>query len=214
MQSLASVSLIGIVLLGASQTLSEDPTQGAFLQLDDQQISELESQLESLLTDQEREELDSGYPFGEITDRDVKRLAAFAEKRGMDLQGDFQKVYDGNDSEALARVFDFSLQFASLDRNAATYGHVVYCALLNLGERNNCPFFDVLRGRSPQVRQRIMDFIFYQYGRLSKQKRTLATAYMQACMPSLFPSDYQFGRENPLFPLGSDGDLPAAEVQN
>src|SRR5438105_1923017 len=76
-----------------------------------------------------------GMPFGKLTEADADNLMRFAKGKGFDLNGEFQKAY-AKDSEALARVFRFSMAFRRLDQNARGYGQAIYSSFLNLGEAN------------------------------------------------------------------------------
>ena len=112
---------------------------------------------------------DGGVPFGQIGDADVDRLAEFATKSGFDLRPELERVYK-KDEKALARLFKFSLVFEALDANARTYGHIVYSAFLNLGEfTDTC--LKVLDRQSPDIQQRVRDFLYYPMLRVPKEQR-------------------------------------------
>ena len=68
-----------------------------------------------------------GMPFGRVEDTDVDRLQEFALKHGFDLKAEISRVYGEKkvDEDALGRVFIFSRQFNTLDKNARTYGQII-----------------------------------------------------------------------------------------
>lgn len=145
--------------------------------------------------------VDDDMPFGKITDGDTEQLMQFAKERGFDLSSDLQKAYaKDTDTNALARVFGFSLTFKSLDKNARTYGQVIYSSLLNLGETMGVEqYSSVIVAQSPKVRQRIRDFLYFPTIRTPEKERTQVDKEVRADFPNLFPKDYQFGHDDPLF---------------
>ena len=152
-----------------------------------------------------------GMPFGKITDNDVAQLMQFAKEKGFDLNSELEKAYaDNTDTNALARVFRFSLTFKSLDQNARTYGQVIYSSLLNLGETMGVDrYSSVVVAQSPAVQQRVRDFLYFPTARALKEARVLKkepaaqldkeVKEVRADFPKLFPNDYQFGHDDPLF---------------
>jgi len=64
-------------------------------------------------------------PFGPIGEVDVDQLMKFGRARGFDLQPEMQRIYQ-KDEEALARLFALSLKFKKFDKNARTYGQIMY----------------------------------------------------------------------------------------
>jgi hypothetical protein len=145
------------------------------------------------------ESWDDGTPFGEISGSDVDRLMQSAKEQGFDLSSEFQKAY-AKDADALARVFTFSLTFKDLDQNARTYGHTIYCTLLNLGETMGLEqYSDVVAAQSPEVQQRVRDFLYFPVTLAPKKERAQVDKETRESAPKLFPKDYQFGHDNPLF---------------
>src|SRR4051812_16858835 len=71
------------------------------------------------------EGISDGLPFGEITDADAEALMAFAKEKGVDLQQAAEQA-NRKDPDALATVLKFSLHFKTLDKNARTYGQIVW----------------------------------------------------------------------------------------
>src|SRR3981081_2281318 len=68
-------------------------------------------------------------PFGPIGEVDVDQLMKFARARGFDLQPEMQRIYK-KDEDALARLFGLSLGFKRFDKNARTYGQIMYTCWL------------------------------------------------------------------------------------
>lgn len=142
---------------------------------------------------------DTGMPFGVIGPREIGNFERCAKQAGVDLLGDVRRAYTG-DETALARVFAFSVRFDRLDENARTYGQIVYSAVLNLGERRGLPWFARIVAAQPAaVRQRVRDFLFYEVTQAPKKARASAEATARRSAPDLFPADYVFGANNPLF---------------
>ena len=139
--------------------------------------------------------VNDGMPFGKITDSDIENLMEFAREQGFDLSAELQKVYT-KDTNALARVFRFSLSFKSLDQNARTYGQAIYSSLLNLGETIGPEQYSaVVVAQSAEVQQRIRDFLYFPVTRVPKKERAQVDKEVREDFPKLFPKDYQFGRD-------------------
>jgi hypothetical protein len=141
----------------------------------------------------------AGMPFGKITDGDTDQLMQFAKERGFDLNAEFEKAY-AKDTNALALIFRFSLTFKSLDQNARTYGQVIYSGFLNMGETMGPEhFFSVVAAQNPEVQQRIRDFLYFPVTRVPIKERAQADKEVRGDLPELFPNEYQFGHDDPLF---------------
>jgi hypothetical protein len=142
---------------------------------------------------------DDGIPFGPIGDADVDRLAEFGKKSGFDLKPEIERVYE-HDEAALARLFQFSLAFNSLDPNARAYGQIIYSSLLNLGEVIGVDaYVKILDRQLPAVQQRVRDFLYYPMLRVPKEHRGEAERENSRMYPTLFPKGFQFGHDDPVF---------------
>ena len=142
---------------------------------------------------------DEGMPFGRTTGADVKQLDQFARSTGFALKQTMERAYH-KDTKALARVFQFSTAFTRLDRNARTYGQVIYSSLLNLGETMGvAAYAKVLSGQTPAVQQRIRDFLYYFVTQVFHRHRQEAVVETRTDYPTLFPPTFHFGRNDPLF---------------
>ena len=149
--------------------------------------------------DEATSSVDEGMPFGEITDSDIDHLVEFARECGFDFNSEIQKAY-AEDTNALARVFAFTLSFKSLDQNARTYGQVIYSSLLNLGETIGPDQYSaVVVAQSPEVQQRIRDFLYFPVTLVPPKERAQVDKEVREDFPTLFPKDYQFGRDDSLF---------------
>jgi len=149
--------------------------------------------------------LPDGTPFGRINDKDVDHLQEFALKRaGFDVKEEMARVYSsGNklDEEALGRVFSFSRQFSNLDNHARTYGQIIYGNFLRVGKALGVrAYVKVIERQPADVQQRIRDFLFYPYTRhLAKERWRDALEETRDMYPTLFPKDFQFGHNDPIF---------------
>jgi hypothetical protein len=142
---------------------------------------------------------DDGMPFGPVGDADFDRLAEFAKKSGCDLKAEMERVYQ-KDEEALARLFQLSLGFKTLDPNARTYGQILYSSLLNLGEAIGVDgYVKVLDRQSPEVQQRVRDFLYYPMRRVPKEDREQVEEENSRMYPTLFPKGFQFGHDDLVF---------------
>ncbi len=145
-----------------------------------------------------------GMPFGQIGDADIERLQDFAVKHGFDLKAEMERVYSPDnklDEDALGRVFVFSRHFEALDKNARTYGQIIFSSLLNIGEVIGVPAYaKIIDRQPPDVQQRIRDFLFYPIAHHAPKTQWKAALDENRQMyPGLFPDGYQFGHADPIF---------------
>lgn len=159
------------------------------------------------------DDFNTGMPFGPVGDRDIERLAQFSRSKGVDVVAEMQKAYS-KDEAALARVFGFCVQFDSLDQNARAYGQIVYSGLLNLGESWGVDkFAAVLAKQDPKVQQRIRDFLLYDVTHAPKDQRPMIEAQTKKEYPTLFPPDYVFGRDDPIFKESANQPVKTTTTQ-
>ena len=138
-------------------------------------------------------------PFGPIGEVDIDQLMKFGRMRGFDLQPEMQRIYR-KDEEALARLFNLSLSFKRFDRKARTYGQVMYSCWLRFGEAYGVDLYLKVLDRQPDnVQQRVRDFLYYPLLRVPKEKRRENQEEIRRMYPRLFPTDFQFGRNDPIF---------------
>lgn len=140
-----------------------------------------------------------GMPFGKVGIVEVDQLDAFSKTWDAELLSDLHLAYKG-DEPALGRFFRFSLVFDSLDARSRIYNHLVYCTLLNLGETLGVEkYAQLLNRQSPEVQQRIRDILYYPVASSPKEDRAKAEAATRQMYPALFPQEYQFANNNPVF---------------
>lgn len=143
--------------------------------------------------------LDDRVPFGPLDEVDIDQLIKFGKARGFDLQPELERIYK-RDEQALARLFNLSLKFKKFNRNARAYGQVVYTCYLRFSELYGVEsFLRVLDRQSDDVQQRIRDFLYYPLLRVPKEKRKENQEEIYRMYPRLFPSDFKFGRNDPIF---------------
>jgi hypothetical protein len=144
-------------------------------------------------------ESNDGAPFGHLADSDVNELVSFAAAKGLDLVPTVEKVYTG-DKDALAAVMRFSTQLKSRNTPMRVYGNMVYSIYLNLGEsKGEELFIAVLQSQNPAVRQRILEFLWYPVFCVPEAGRAEAGWLQRASLPTLWPPDFVFGKDDSLF---------------
>jgi hypothetical protein len=110
-----------------------------------------------------------------------------------------ERVYK-TDEDALARLFKFSLAFNALDTKARTYGQILYSSFLNFGEAMGVDaYVKVVDRQSPEVQQRVRDFLYYPILRVPKEHRKEVEEENNRIYPNLFPKSFQFGRDDLVF---------------
>jgi hypothetical protein len=138
-------------------------------------------------------------PFGPTSEVEVDQLMKFGRARGFDLQPEMERIYK-KDEAALARLFGLSLKFKRFDRNSRTYGNIMYSCWLKFGESYGVdPYLKVLDRQSDDVQQRVRDFLYYPLLRMPKEKRKENLEEIRKMYPRLFPTDFKFGRNDPIF---------------
>lgn len=138
-------------------------------------------------------------PFGPLDEVDMDQFIKFARTRGFDLQTELERIYS-KDELALARLFNLSLKLKKFNRNARAYGQVVYTCYLRFGELYGVDLYlRVLDRQSQDVQQRVRDFLYYPLLRVPKEKRKENQEEIFKMYPRLFPSDFKFGRNDPIF---------------
>jgi hypothetical protein len=138
-------------------------------------------------------------PFGPTSEVDVDQLMKFGKARGFDLEPEMQRIYK-KDEDALGRLFALSLKFKKFDRKARTYGQIMYTCWLKFGETYGVDLYlKVLDRQSDDVQQRVRDFLYYPLLRMPKEKRKENQEEIRKMYPRLFPADFKFGRNDPIF---------------
>lgn len=138
-------------------------------------------------------------PFGPISEVDVDQLMKFGRTKGFDLEPEMQRIYK-KDEEALAHLFGLSLKFKKFDRKARTYGQIMYTCWLKFGETYGVDLYlKILDRQSDDVQQRVRDFLYYPLLRMPKEKRKENQEEIRKMYPRLFPTDFKFGHNDPIF---------------
>jgi hypothetical protein len=60
-------------------------------------------------------------------------------------------------------------------------------------------FVKVLDRQSPEVQQRVRDFLYYPMLRVPKEHRKQVEEENNRMYPTLFPKGFQFGHDDPVF---------------
>jgi hypothetical protein len=142
---------------------------------------------------------DDRVPFGPLDEVDMDQLIKFGRARGFDLQPELERIYK-KDEGALARLFILSLRFKKFDRKSRAYGQVIYTCYLRFSELYGVELYlKVLDRQSDDVQQRVRDFLYYPLLRVPKEKRKENREEIFRMYPRLFPSDFKFGRNDPIF---------------
>lgn len=140
-----------------------------------------------------------GTPYGQIAAVDISRLEAFAKNEGVELMADMRRAYQ-KDQAALGRLFAFSIRFNKLDENARTYGEILFTSLNQMSKVYGAERFAQIVAAQPEaVRQRVRDFYYYDVTFAPKAERAEAEAAVRRNAPLLFPDDYVFSADSPLF---------------
>jgi hypothetical protein len=141
----------------------------------------------------------TGEPYGHIDAQAIADVAALAESKGVDLHTEIRKAYSG-DQEALARLFQLSSSFRNLNGSARAYGQIIYSTFLNIGESfGTTKYVAILSHQSTTVQQRVRDFLYYPIFRLPPTQRADVDAETRGAYPMLFPLEFEFGRNDPVF---------------
>jgi hypothetical protein len=157
---------------------------------------------------------DDGAPFGHLSVKDSHALVSFAAAGGVDLLPTLKKVYTG-DRESLASVLRMSSRFKSLDVPARVYGNMVYSILLNFGETNGPDaFISVLLTQEPTVRQKIRDILWYPVFCLPADQRAVAERSARDEFPTLWPSNFVFGKDDSVFNKTPNSALYRTRTRN
>jgi hypothetical protein len=138
-------------------------------------------------------------PFGKMREKDRDRLIELAKVHGVDVYEDMERVYQG-DKVALAKVLGLSSLFNSMDAVTRVYGNLVFASFLNVGEAKGVDFFaEAVTSLRPEVRQRVRDFVYYAVTEVPERHRAEVEQEVRREYAAVFPSDYVFGKGNPLF---------------
>ena len=114
------------------------------------------------------------------------------------MYGDDKKV----SADALGRVFGFSLALKAFNQDARAYGTLISISLDRIGEPFGVDYYvKILEKQPASVQQRIRDFLFYPSSVSPAQGRDGAQGMLRKAYPMLFPEDFKFAQNDPLFVL-------------
>jgi hypothetical protein len=142
---------------------------------------------------------DEGTPFGKISQSDYNKLSTLARTHGIDIESEISNVYDKKDGAALGRIFKIALFFEKLDPVTKAYGQVIFSSFLTMSESKDFNYAAVVAAQKPDIQQRIRDFIYYPISQSSGTERIEADKGLRVEAPLLFPVDYVFGHNDPIF---------------
>lgn len=145
-------------------------------------------------------------PYGDVTQKDLARLEAFAEGRGWHLKEIWPKLFPPSspraliDREALGQLFRFSVSLTKWDQNARTYGQLLACSAYFLwrDKKDLVLYSKVLDQQSPQVRQRVRDILLYPNVKLGRKALREAEVEFKKVFSPLYPAEYHYGVNDPL----------------
>lgn len=145
------------------------------------------------------EEMDLGVPYGKMSRKDVDRFLELSRSRGVDMEKEMPKAYHG-DAAALSQIFSLSTGFQKMDKMTRVYGNFIFSMFLDMGESKGEKIFgEAVAAQPPEVRQRVRDFVFYAVTQVPRKKRQEMEQELRTIFPRVFPADYVYGREDPLF---------------
>jgi hypothetical protein len=145
------------------------------------------------------EEMDLGVPYGKMSRKDVDRFLELSRERGVDMEKEMPKAYRG-DPAALSQIFSLSTGFQKMDKMTRVYGNFIFSMFLDMGESKGEKIFgEAVAAQPPEVRQRVRDFVFYAVTQVPRKQRQEIEQELRSIFPRVFPADYVYGREDPLF---------------
>ena len=144
-------------------------------------------------------DMDLGIPYGKMSRKDVDRFLDLSKSRGVDIHAEMPKAYTG-DATAFSRIFGLSTGFQKMDKMARVYGNFIFSMFLDMGEsKGEGLFADAVAAQPADVRQRVRDYVFHAVTQVPRGQRQEAEEEIRKDFPQLFPEDYVYGRDDPLF---------------
>jgi hypothetical protein len=145
------------------------------------------------------EDLDTGTPYGQLTEEAIQALYSFAKARGIDLKAQYARAHNG-ERDGLEQILSLSVHFDALDIRARMYGNFVYACLLNLVDSYGEQYFaEALDSQSAQAQQRVRDFLVYPLFQLPQEERETQLREAREELPLISPDAYVFGQHDSLF---------------
>ncbi|MCI0410237.1 MAG: hypothetical protein L0191_17045 [Acidobacteria bacterium] len=145
------------------------------------------------------EDMDLGVPYGKMSRKDVDRFLGLSRSRGVDMEKEMPKAYQG-DAAALSRIFSLSTGFRKMDKMTRVYGNFIFSMFLDMGEtKGESTFGEAVAAQPAEVRQRVRDFVYHAITQVPRSQRQELELELRKDFPQVFPADYVYGREDPLF---------------
>ena len=145
------------------------------------------------------EDMNLGVPYGKMSRKDVDRFLDLSRSRGVDMEMEMPKAYKG-DASALSKIFSLSTGFQKMDKMTRVYGNFIFSMFLDLGERKGeSTFGEAVAAQPVEVRQRVRDFVYHAITQVPRNQRRELELELRKDFPQVFPADYVYGHEDPLF---------------
>lgn len=127
------------------------------------------------------------------------QLEQFAMAQGVDLDGTL-KALSEDDPKAWGNIFAISLRFDRFDRQAEVYGYQLFAAFSYfVDSAGEARFARMIDAQSPQVRQRIRDFLYYEAVDPSPEVTRNNERLLRMQLKLIFPPGYSFALDDPVF---------------
>jgi len=145
------------------------------------------------------EDMDLGVPYGKMSRKDVDRFLELSRSRGVDMGQEMPKAYRG-DMAALTKIFSLSTGFQKMDKMTRVYGNFIFSMFLDMGEaKGEGSFGDAVAAQPLAVRQRVRDFVYHAATQVPRNKKVEMEQELRSDFPGVFPAEYVYGHEDPLF---------------
>jgi hypothetical protein len=132
------------------------------------------------------------------TPEERAQLEQFAMSQGVDLEGTLKDLPE--DPKAWGNIFEISLHFNRFDRQAEVYGYQLFTAFSYFVDgAGEARFAKMIDSQSPQVRQRVRDFLYYEAIDPSPKVTGNNERLLRLQLKLIFPASYSFAVNDPIF---------------
>jgi hypothetical protein len=144
--------------------------------------------------------IDGSYDHIELpTPEERARLEQFAMAQGVDLDGTLKELPE-DDPKAWGNLFAIALHFDRFDRQAEVDGYQLFTAFSYFVESaGEAGFARMIDFQSPQVRQRVRDFLYYEAVVPSAEMTRNNERLLRMQLKLIFPAGYSFALDDPVF---------------
>ena len=126
-------------------------------------------------------------------------LQRLAQKHGFDFLGALHEMSESN-QRSWSKIFLVGMDLKTFNRTAQVYGYHLFTSWLYFVDSVGVEKYALLVNSQPAaVRQRVRDFLYLDAVMAPKSVRNSKERELREKCPSLFPSDYVFGKNDPLF---------------